>query len=181
MSRLIQFSIPVEGLSDGIHQFDFQIDDAFFAHFEDSPIKQGAVDLKVLFEKRPDMKVLYLEFEGTVGANCDRCLSDFQLPVSGKEQLIVKSKVEAEVLDDPDVIFVADEDQKLDVSTFIYEFICLAIPLIKVCEMQLEPLKDCDEEMLAYLDNEGEGSEEEASTNPIWEELKAQLKQSDKK
>ena len=36
MEALVQYTIPVKGLGQGIHQFEFQIDRHFFQHFEAS-------------------------------------------------------------------------------------------------------------------------------------------------
>jgi uncharacterized protein len=176
MKGLIQFSIPVQGLRDGTHQFDFQLDRSFFAHFEDSPVADGSIRLQLIFDNRPDMKVLLFDFEGTVRSNCDRCLAPIDLPVEGKAQLILKMKQEGEdELDDPDVVYISADDQKIDIAPHVYEFVCLALPMIKVYDCEEDDPVPCDEQMLDYL----EQSEETEQSNPIWEDLKKQFNQSD--
>lgn len=166
MDALVEFTIPIKGLGTGIHEFDLQINQRFFRHFEESPIKDGAIDLKLTFDKRTDMYVLLFDFEGTVETTCDRCLEELTLEVVDEQQLVVKLSIEERV-EEAEVIFISPELSKFNVAKYAYEFICLSLPLIKVHP----DLDTCNPEMIAYLEGEQE-EETEESTNPIWEELK---------
>ncbi len=170
MDGLIEYAIPVKGLGIGIHQFRFEIDGTFFGAFEESPVKEGRVDLHLVFDKRMDLYILEFSFAGTVKTSCDRCLADIDLPISGEDRLIVKFSFEEEE-EEADVIYINPEAQQLHVARYIYEFIILAIPIIKVynCEDEVDPA--CNQEMLEYLERKND-SEPEATNNPIWEELK---------
>jgi uncharacterized metal-binding protein YceD (DUF177 family) len=170
MEALVQYTIPVKGLGQGIHQFEFQIDRHFFQHFEASPIEDGAIKLKLTFDKRVDMFILDFVFEGTVKADCDRCLAKIDLPIADQQQLLVKLSIEQES-DEAEVVYVSPEISKLNVAKYAYEFICLAMPLIKVYDCENEQERVCNDEMLAYLE-QSEADEAQESENPIWEELK---------
>ncbi len=177
MDGLIQYSIPVKGLGNGIHEFDFHIDSSFFQAFEQSPVEEGKIDVHLSFEKRPELFVLEFSLTGTIKTNCDRCLESIDLPISSEQRLLVKSKVEeeAEREDDPDVVYVHPEAQKFDVAQYIYEYICLAIPMIKVYDCQEEENPPCNPEILEYLDEAEDldtSSSEEQDDNPIWDALK---------
>lgn len=131
--------------------------------------------MTVEFDKRPNLYVLQFVFEGTVRTTCDRCLADIDLPVTGDHQLMVKLEEERtdKDEDDPDVVFVQPDLQKLELASYIYEFLHLAIPMIKVydCEEEAEP--SCDFDMLDRLDDQyEEAAEDEPADNPIWSELK---------
>ncbi len=174
MDPLISYSIPVKGLRDGIHQFDFQIDRSFFEHFEHSPIEEADVRVQLELDKRPDMYVLQFELEGTIATQCDRCAADIGLPIADSQRLLVKLSNEEEV-EEADVIFISPEAQKLNVAVYIYEYICLAVPLIKVYDCENDENRKCNEETLRYLSNGGQDAEEEKEeevSNPIWDELK---------
>ncbi|RQH21125.1 hypothetical protein D5R40_31635 [Okeania hirsuta] len=54
----------------------------------------------------------------------------------------------------------------MDVSKYVYEFICLAIPMIKTYDCQAEDERPCDDKMLGYLETQ---NEEEQQDNPIWD------------
>ena len=175
MDPLITYSIPVKGLHNGIHQFEFQIDRLFFENFEHSPIAESDVQLKLEFDKRSDMYVLQFELEGTVRTQCDRCAADIDLPVSDSQRLLVKFSLEEEP-EEAEVIFINPEAQQLNVAKYIYEFVCLAVPLFKVYDCENDDPRPCNEEALRYLSNGGqtgeEAEEEEKEANPIWDELK---------
>jgi uncharacterized metal-binding protein YceD (DUF177 family) len=175
MERLVEFSIPVSGMGNGIHQFRFSIDDFFFSNFEGSPVESGAITVLLEFDKRPDMYVLDFNFEGTVKTECDRCLAPIDLPVSGREQLLVKFSLEDES-ENAEVVYVHPEIKKFNVARYIYEFLILAIPMIRVFACETLDPRPCNDDMLTYLEesassdrqNEGQAQED----NPIWEELK---------
>ncbi len=174
MDPLITYSIPVKGLHNGIHQFEFQIDRLFFENFENSPIAESDILVKLEFDKRSDMYVLQFELEGTVRTQCDRCAADINLPIADSQRLLVKFSTEEEP-EEADVIFINPEAQQLNVAKYIYEYICLAVPLIRVYDCESDDPRPCNEEALNYLSNggqAGEPEEEEKEANPIWDELK---------
>lgn len=167
MDALPQFSIPFSGLGDGVHEFDFQVDTSFFAAFEASPIQQAEIKNHLIFDKRSDMMVLTFENKGTINTTCDRCLEAFDLPIDDTQSLIFKFS--EGVSDDPDVVHLPKGSKTLNVAEYIYEFIILAIPMIKTHDLADE---DCDEEMLDYLDPIEDEDTADEPENPIWGALK---------
>lgn len=174
MGGLLEYSLPIKGLGNGVHQFRFHIDASFFRHFEGSPLEAGNVEVILDFDKRSDLYVLEFEIEGVVRTECDRCLAEIDLPIADRQRLLVKFSEENEI-EDAEVVYISREAQQLDVSRFIYEFIVLAMPIIKVYDCENDANRQCNEEMLRYLNGEaGQEEEQEGPTeiNPIWEELK---------
>ena len=170
MKDLVPFSIPFKGLKNGIHQYQYRIDQSFFQHFEDSPVSSSDIDLSVQLDKRPDFIVLQFDFKGTVKADCDRCLAPIDLPVVDSQRLMVK--LAEGVSEDPDIVFVHPEASNINVSSYIYEFILLAMPMIKVYDCENDENPACNFEMLEYLKRGDEEEKKDASPNPIWDELK---------
>ncbi|MEL6866882.1 MAG: DUF177 domain-containing protein [Bacteroidota bacterium] len=162
MFELKEFSIPIKGLNEGMHEFDYQIDKSFFQHFEASPIEEAQFDLKLFFDKRPDMIVLTFDLKGTVKTECDRCLEELQLPISNAPQLLIKYAVQEK--EDAEIVYIQRERDELNVTRYVYEFICLSMPMIKYHS----DTEECDAQMLKYLDRD----EEQQADNPIWDELK---------
>lgn len=176
MDPFITYSIPVKGLYNGIHQFEFQIDRFFFENFEHSPVADGAIQVQLEFDKHSDMYVLQFELEGTVRTECDRCLAEIDLPVAGSHRLLVKFSMEEEE-EEADIAYISPEASQLNVAQYIYEFICLSMPIIKAYDCENETPRPCDEDMLNYLSNGEEAAapeekEEQEKPNPIWDELK---------
>lgn len=167
MDALPQFSIPFSGLGDGVHEFDFQVDTSFFVAFEASPIKNADIKNHLIFDKRSDMMVLTFENKGTMHTTCDRCLEEFDLPINDAQSLIFKFS--DEVSDNPDVVHLEKGIKTLNVAEYIYEFIILAIPMIKTHDLAN---KDCNKEMLDYLNPIKDDDKEDEPENPIWGALK---------
>ena len=172
MDGLVPYSLPIKGLHNGIHEFSFQIGSDFFSNFEDSPIEACQIELALTLDKRPSMMVLEFDFDGTVRTECDRCLASINLPIEGHQRLVVKYSEDAEQ-EDADMIFVHPEASDLNVATYIYEFIVLAVPMIKVYDCQDEENPPCNFEMLAFLSqNEDKATENAPESNPVWDALK---------
>src|SRR5436190_23549959 len=85
-SYLIDFG----GLGEGVHEFEFHVDDSFFARFENSLVRQGELDILVTLEKEPGMLLLDFTFSGTIVTTCDRCLDRLELEVEGYNELIAR-------------------------------------------------------------------------------------------
>jgi len=167
MESLNAYSISLGGLKDGVHQFDYQIDSDFFKHFPDSLIKDGSFKIHLDFDRRPDMIELLFDFQGSINTTCDRCLEAMNLPFDGQERLLVKFS--DDFREEAEVVYIPQDAQKLNVAKYIYEFVCLAIPLIKTHDLATDT--SCDTKMLSYLESE----EKEAKIpkdNPIWDNLK---------
>lgn len=169
MDALISYTLPVKGMGVGIHGFDFQIDHLFFEHFESSPIQEAEIDLHLDFDKRIDMYVLDFSFSGTVRTECDRCLAPIQLPLEGDEQLVVKFSHEPGD-EEADIVYVSPDIEQFNVAQYIYEYIVLSLPMIKVYDCEDDDPLPCDEEMLNRL--EAEDEEVDETPNPIWDELR---------
>lgn len=164
---LKQYVIPVNGLSAGIHRYEFEIEKEFFDHIEYSELSDGNIHVDLELIKESNMFTLSFRFEGTVKVSCDRCNEIFDQPVSGNERLIVKSGVK-EHDDTDDIVFLSDESGQLDISHEMYEFINLMIPLRRVHPDDENGNSTCDPEVLDKL-NEYSKSEK---TDPRWDALK---------
>jgi len=130
MNPLVEYTIPIKGISDGIYQFDYQVDRHFLGHFEHSPIQDANIQMQVELEKKPSLFVLQFNFSGTVKTNCDRYLVAIDLPVSGRNRILVKISEETESID-PEVVYLHPEAIRLELADLIYEFLILSIPFIK--------------------------------------------------
>jgi len=171
MGLIAHFSIPFRGLKSGTHQFDFQIDSQFFKLFDNSPIEEGKFEVRLFLDRQPDMMVLVFDIDGWMAAACDRCLENIQLPIKDEQRLILKFADEQS--QDPLVEHISTDAPNINVAKYIFEFICLSMPLTKIYDCESEEEPPCNEEMLKYMESEREeATKEEKTTNPIWEELK---------
>lgn len=171
MKKLKEYTIQISGLKEGVHHFDFRIDDSFFELFEFSPIKKGNLKVDFYFDKQPGMYVLIFETEGKVAVECDRCLEEFMLPIKSSDSLIGKFK--ADDTDEADIIFIPKTAVEINIAEYIYEFIVLSVPLMKMHE---DAGEECPNDVYQYLDDsEAESDETEKGqekNNPFADALK---------
>lgn len=168
MKALIGYKIPFSKLKLGTHHFDFKVDENFFKHFEDSLIHNSNLNVHLAFDKQPRMFVLDFEFKGTVQTVCDRCVENFDLPVEGTEQIIVKMReVPGE---EEEIIFISDNDIDIDVAPIVYEVLHLNLPLKKACELTEAEKPSCGFDVTKYLPIDD--ISEDDNQNDIWSALK---------
>jgi uncharacterized protein len=144
------FTIPIKGLKNGLHEFDFEIDKAFFEAFEDSPIQDGAFEVHLDFDKRDNLFELTFDFDGSYPTECDRCLADIRLHIGDTQHLKVKLTHEP-LEEDAEVVYLSLDADELNVAKYIYEFICLAMPMVKTYDCENDETPPCDFEMLKRL------------------------------
>jgi len=174
MDALRPFTIPLSGLYEGLHRYHFEVDDTFFACFDDSLIESGTFQVDMDLDKRHRLIVLDFRISGKEFTNCDRCLNPIRLPVSGEFRLYIKFG-EGDEEEDDEVVFMPEGTVELDVSHFVYEFIGVSLPLVKIYECEDEDEPPCNFEVLARLNggeesNDTDDSQEE-DLGP-WSELK---------
>ena len=163
------YAIPLSGLKEGCHIFDFEIGKEFFELFEESEVKKGSLIANIEMDKRSSHLNLVIRISGKVRIYCDRCLELFFQPVSCENRLIVKFG-ESIVDSDPDILFITADEHELDLHQHIYEFIHLALPIKKVHPEDENGKSTCDPFMLKKLNELI--IEEEKENDPRWEELK---------
>ena len=125
---LKDFTIHFVGLSIGNHHFDFEVSDRFFEQFEYSQLQHGSVHVFVNLEKQERIMVFDFSFDGQVEVICDRCGEEFMFPLLGKEHLIVKFGVEYKE-ESEEMIIIPSTEYKIDLSSFIYEYLHLMLPV----------------------------------------------------
>jgi uncharacterized metal-binding protein YceD (DUF177 family) len=157
------FYIQFEGLKEGLHHFDYEVEDTFFSVFEGSLIEKGTLNVHLDFEKKSNMMVLDFSIEGTVITDCDRCGDPMDVPLKFNQKLIVKYGDEGE---EPveDLAYIPHSAYELDVAPFIYEFTALAIPLRNV-----HPKGKCNKEALKRL--EAMNVQNQSEVDPRWSKL----------
>ena len=147
MNTFKEFSLPIKGLKNGYHTFNFQIDKTFFTHFEGSTIQNGVFDVTVEMDKRDSFFELTFDFDGTMQTACDRCTTMIELPFGDTQTLIVKMTQE-EQNENADIVFIHPDAHEFNVAQYIYEFICLAEPFLKVYDCENDDPRPCDFDVL---------------------------------
>jgi uncharacterized metal-binding protein YceD (DUF177 family) len=159
-------------MKDGIHEKMFSIEKTFFSHFENSTVKGGKFEVKLVLDKRSDLIQMDFDIVGTIDTFCDRCTAAIAFPLDTESQLLVKyADAESE---DSNVIYITRESHHINVAKFIHDSICLSVPLTKVYDCREEKPYPCDESIIEKLEDMNETIEnrETGTKGSIWDSLK---------
>ena len=179
MGNLNKYQIVYQGLSEGIHEFSFDINESFFENTEYSEIEKGALKTKVVLNKKSQFLELDFNIEGFVELTCDRCLGLYNQPINFQGKLFVKfSEDESELAED--VICLSKADCELDVSHYIYESIKLSIPLKRMHPDNENGETTCDPEMINKIYNLNIDEPAGDNTDPRWDDLRNLIKNKNK-
>lgn len=173
MKQLKEYTIPFVGLKQGLHQFEFQIDNTFFEHFEYDEFNASAINVALEFNKKTTMLELQFTATGTVNVNCDLTNEPFDLPIKNEIFLVVKFGEEYND-ENEELLILPYGEYEINVQQYIYELIVLAIPSkrvhpgVKNGTLQsdiLEKLEELSPKEKTIVD-------EDEETDPRWDKLK---------
>lgn len=169
-----KYNIEFKGLKEGLHDYEFEVDDKFFEHINESLVEVGSVKVNVQLEKRSAFLKLFLQFSGWVELICDNCLDAYKQVIELETEQFVKFGEETEFEEGDNVIWVLPEEHAINLTQLIYEYIVLGIPLRHI-HPDISGENSCNPEMLdklsKYMPNEDE-EENEQEIDPRWAALK---------
>jgi len=167
-----KYDIEFKGLKEGLHDFEFEIDNLFFAHFEERLVDIGEVVIKVILEKRSTFLKLDLVIEGWLELTCDRCLDNYRQSIKNEAELFVKFG-ENEFEENENVIWVLPEEHVINLAQTIYEYVSLSIPLRHIHPKDINGKRECNREMILKLKHLKHPDKDEVyKTDPRWDALK---------
>jgi uncharacterized metal-binding protein YceD (DUF177 family) len=173
------YDIAFVGLKQGIHEYQYQVDDRFFEAYQQQDFRNCRANIKLTLDKQNGFMLLKFEIGGIVELTCDRCGSN-ALPMNLWDEfnVVVKLAEEPDSMnlqeEDPDVYYISRGESHLHIADWIYEFINLSIPMQRMCSEEEIGSQFCDNDVLAMLKKAaGEASSEQTpeSENPIWKGL----------
>lgn len=164
-----QYIIAFKGLSEGSHDFLFNIGKSFIEDYEFLEARNGELEAKVNLIKNAVQLTLLIEIHGFIEVPCDRCLEFFSLEINFQGNLYVKFS-EAAGESDPEVMILHPEEGQLDLRQFFFESIGLSIPFRKVHPEDAHKRPSCNPEMLSRL--EKHIIPDRQNENPAWDKLK---------
>jgi uncharacterized metal-binding protein YceD (DUF177 family) len=155
------YNIDIFKLSNNSHQYKFNFDESFFDFFKYSFVNKGHGEINLTLLKSDSFIELTFEITGKIKLICDRSLDTFWFNLTTKNKLLFKFGDNWEELSD-EILIMPKNEQTINISKYIYEFIVIAIPMKK-----LHPKfnNENEEDELIYL------SKKEPD-DPRWEKLK---------
>jgi DUF177 domain-containing protein len=165
--RRVDYNIDIFKLSNSSHQYNFDFDDSFFGLFEESLVNKGSGKIVLELLKSDSFIELKFEIEGKIELVCDRSLEPFWFELKLTDKLLLKFGEEWEEISD-EILMMPRDEQTINVSQYIYEFIGVAIPMKK-----LHPKFDNEDENDEFIYSSDDNKEEENNMiDPRWKKLK---------
>jgi uncharacterized metal-binding protein YceD (DUF177 family) len=165
-----EFNIAYKGLADGLHRYQWTLDDRFFAAFEGSEIHGGEVNVTLELEKSAAGLKLSFAMDGRVRVECDRCAEECEMPVEWEGGFRVRFGDE-KVDFDGELMWLGHGEGEFGVAQYLYESVLLALPLKRTHA-------DCAPAGVRFISEEEferaeRGSEmQKMADNPEWQKLK---------
>ena len=163
----MDYKIHISGLAQGKYEYEFPVTGDLFKEFDNQQIMDADILVKVVLEKGSGWMNANVEGQGTATVECDRCLDELKVPVSFSESLAIRSAKLGEEAESSDEFIIVDPSEaEVDLKQFIYDYICVNLPLVTV-----HPDGECNPEMLAKLNSmqaeEGKGQKDNDIYSPF--------------
>ncbi len=169
-NNIEQYGIVFKGLKTGVHHFNFILDNRFFGHFGNPELRGGDMEINVELDKKDQFLSLDFTFSGSVRVICDRCLEEFDAPLTFRSSLVIKF-VQEERENEADVIYLERHEKNINLADYFIESMCLNLPIKRVHEKNDIGVDMCDKDMIDKLE-EHRTRRTEGETDPRWESLK---------
>lgn len=181
MGQNRSFDIAFVGLTHGIHEFNYRIEDKFFVDFGAQDFSNCDTNIKLVLDKHTGFMQLQFDVDGNIETICDRCGNAISVQLWDEFKLIIKLVDDSDTMnsqeEDPDIYYIDRNESHLSVATWIYEFIILSIPLQHVCKENEKGESTCNQKALEAL-SKLKGAPIDVLDTNIWKGLD-QFKQFD--
>jgi uncharacterized metal-binding protein YceD (DUF177 family) len=166
-----EFEIAFVGLKPGEHNYDFTVTDSFFETFEKPEFWNANIDVKIILDKKANALLLKFYINGKAIVSCDRCAEDLELTLWDEFELLVNI-IDDELVakkneNDAEVAYIGKSESILDITSWIFEFITLCLPIQRVHGDDQNGKSYCNPTVIDFLENQNKNA-----TNPIWDKLK---------
>lgn len=171
MERSSEFKLPFVGLKEGVHHFDYEIENTFFKAYDFNDFFDAKVKVVLTFEKKATLLNLNFKVIGSVEVSCDVTDEHFDFPIDTSFDWIVKFGDEYNN-DNDEILIIPHGSYEIDVAQPIYEMIVLAIPA-KIVHPGIED-GTLDSDILIKLEElqPKERLLPEEESDPRWNKLK---------
>jgi uncharacterized metal-binding protein YceD (DUF177 family) len=176
MKALKDYIIPFVGLKIGKHQFEYNVEQTFFEHFEYEDFNNVKILVHVELEKKSTLLELHFKISGWVNVNCDLTNEPYNQTIENEFDLVVKFGDEFND-EHIDILIVPHGTYEINIQQYIYELTILAVP-IKRIHPGVED-GTLDSEILQKLEELSpklkDSKDKEEDIDPRWNTLKRLL------
>jgi uncharacterized metal-binding protein YceD (DUF177 family) len=155
MGNSREYDIAFVGLKPGVHEFNYKVDDKFFANYKETDFNNCYASVKLTLEKNNSFMLLKFEIGGSVNVICDRCGNTLPMDLWDEFKLVIKQVENPEEMnkneEDADVYYISRTESHIHLADWIYEFVLLSIPNQRMCSEEEMGGPQCNKEILAML------------------------------
>ena len=155
MGHRREFEIAFVGLKPGLHEFEFEVGDKFFADYPEADFTNCSARVRLRLEKNTSFMMLKFEVGGSLDVICDRCGNTLKMDLWDEFNMIIKLVENPDEMnadeEDPDIYYISRTESHLQTASWIYEFICLSIPMQRMCKEAEIGGPQCNKEVLDML------------------------------
>lgn len=151
LNYLKKFNIPFKGLSLGVHRYDWVLDKMFFEAIENPDVLDCALEVTLDLEKQERMITLDINISGHLEVTCDRCLENFNLPVSIQEKYYIKFGDERRE-ESESVLVIPESEYQVNIADLIFDFVSLSVPIKKVHPEDQHGNSQCNRDTLSKIE-----------------------------
>ncbi len=170
------YGVNIISLSNKVHNFEYEIGDAFFRQYGSDLVSKGNLRVDVVLDKHETFIEAEFKIKGTTVITCDRSLEPFDYPIWTNKKLLFKyGETDEEISDE--IVMINRDTATLELGQYIYEFIALAIPMKKLHpRFKAEELTEDEtaEGKIVYSSDSPSGDDEKGDDDidPRWNILK---------
>ena len=161
MGNRREFEIAFVGLKPGVHEYNYEVDNKFFANYSQADFTNCHASINCKLEKNTSFMMLKFEVGGRVNVICDRCGNTLNMDLWDEFNMVIKQVENPdemnEMEEDPDIYYISRTESHLQLADWIYEFVSLSIPMQRMCDEQEMDGPQCNKEILAMLKKMGSG------------------------
>lgn len=170
------YSLNLARMKPGKQEESFDLDQAFFEHFDYGLSQSGSVTADLKMHKYDTHLDVTFHVHGDVFVECDRCLTPYAQPIDSRHRIIYSFDPEMN-FEGEEVIHVEPNEPNLVIAQELYDFVHVSLPFRKVPPKEVHL---CDPETLALLGLDAEGNpdnrpaapQDEDDIDPRWAALK---------
>ena len=157
-------TIPLKGGREAVGPFVFEIGGSFFEAFGNGRILDADCTVKAEVSRKGTLMWVHVSAAGFVVVECDRCLEPLPLKVAMDRVLTVGFGAldGDDATQEEDTVVVSASDGELDISQFVYDYICLGMPVVMV-----HPEGGCNPDMTARLSADPGNESAEGAHTPF--------------
>ncbi|HEY3402989.1 MAG TPA: DUF177 domain-containing protein [Ohtaekwangia sp.] len=168
------YGVNIVGLSNKVHDFEYEIGNAFFREYGTDLLSEGSFHVNVALNKHETFIEADFTIKGKAVLVCDRSLDTFDFPIESHHGIVFKfGDTDQEMSDE--IVMIHRDTATLELGQYIYEFLALAIPMKKLHPRFQEEAEDEDEEgKIVYSSETDKDSDkgDDDEIDPRWNILK---------